>query len=93
VDVYVVAMGNVQAPAFQLAEQVRTALPHLRVMSHCGGGKFKKQMKKANDSGADVALIIGEDEVAAGQASIKFLREEREQQTLSVEEIIAVLQS
>ncbi|MYM62994.1 histidine--tRNA ligase [Pseudomaricurvus sp. HS19] len=92
VDVYVVAMGDVQPQAFALAEQIRNGLPHLRVMSHCGGGNFKKQMKKADASGADVAVILGEDEVAQGQATLKFLREDRPQQTLAVEELLRALQ-
>lgn len=92
VDVYVVAMGDVQAQAFAVAEQVRSGLPHLRVMSHCGGGNFKKQMKKADASGADVAIIIGEDEAANGQATIKFLRDDKPQQTLAVEELLSALQ-
>ncbi len=92
VDVYVVAMGDVQPQAFALAEQIRNELPHLRVMSHCGGGNFKKQMKKADASGADVAVILGEDEVAQGQATLKYLREDRPQQTLAVEELLRALQ-
>ena len=92
VDIYVVGAGDVAVPALQLAERIRTELPSLRVMSHCGGGKFKKQMKKANDSGATIAIIIGEDEAAAGKATLKYLREDREQQTLTVEELLAALQ-
>lgn len=92
VDVYVMAMGDVQAQAFSLAEKIRTGLPHLRVMNHCGGGNFKKQMKKANASGADFAIILGEDEAANGQATLKYLREDRPQQTLAVEQLLAALQ-
>ncbi|WP_439136131.1 histidine--tRNA ligase [Pseudomaricurvus sp.] len=92
VDVYVVAMGDVQAQAFAVAELVRSGLPHLRVMNHCGGGNFKKQMKKADASGADVAIIIGEDEAANGQATIKYLRDDKPQQTLAVEELLSSLQ-
>lgn len=92
VDVYVVAMGDVQAQAFAVAERVRSGLPHLRVMSHCGGGNFKKQMKKADASGADIAIIIGEDEAANGQATVKFLRADKPQQTLAVEQLLSALQ-
>ncbi len=41
---------------------------------HCGGGSFKSQMKKADKSGAKIALIFGEDELAAQQISVKLLR-------------------
>lgn len=92
VDVYVVAMGDVQAQAFAVAERVRSGLPHLRVMNHCGGGNFKKQMKKADASGADIAIIIGEDEAANGQATVKFLRADKPQQTLAVEQLLSALQ-
>jgi len=57
------------------------------VQCHCGGGKFKKQMKKANDSGALIALIIGEDEIANEQVTIKYLREQKDQITISVAEL------
>lgn len=92
VDVYVVAMGDVQAQAFAVAERVRSGLPHLRVMNHCGGGNFKKQMKKADASGADIAIIIGEDEAANGQVTVKFLRADKPQQTLAVEQLLSALQ-
>ncbi len=91
-DVYVVAMGDVLPQAFAMAEQIRNRLPHLRVVSHCGGGNFKKQMKKADASGADFAVIIGEDEAAAGQATLKYLRVDQPQQTLAVEELLSALQ-
>lgn len=81
-DVYQVSMGNVTTPAMQLATQLRESIPSLRLQMHLGGGNFKKQMKKANESGARFALILGEDEVAAGKASIKDLRESGEQITL-----------
>ena len=90
-DIYVVAVGDVQSAAMQLAEQIRDELPFLRVLTNCGGGNFKNQLKKADKSGADIALILGEDEAKAGKVSIKFLREEIEQQTLAFDEVIAYL--
>jgi histidyl-tRNA synthetase len=72
-------MGNVTSAAMQLATKLREDLPNLRLQMHLGGGNFKKQMKKANESGARFALIVGEDEVAEGKASIKELRESGEQ--------------
>src|SRR5690606_31423880 len=61
VDVYLVAVGDVQARALALAENLRTELPYLRLVTHLGGGSFKSQMKKADKSGAQLALILGED--------------------------------
>lgn len=79
-DVYVVS-ENATA-ALLLAEQLRSQQPQLKVLCHCGGGKFKKQMKRADDVGARFALILGETEIQSAQVSIKFLREAREQITL-----------
>ncbi|MBE7215899.1 histidine--tRNA ligase [Shewanella benthica] len=80
VDVYVTAMGDAsKIEAIKIAQALRSDLPGLRVMSHCGGGNFKKQMKRADKSGALIALVIGEDELASNQVAIKYLREKKEQ--------------
>ena len=92
-DVFLVAVGDVQSVAMQLAERIRNELPFIRLMVNCGGGNFKSQFKKADKSGADIALILGEDEAKAGKLAFKFLREEVEQQTLSFDEAINLLQS
>src|SRR5690606_8569123 len=65
-DVYWVAAGNVERAALQRAERIRDELPYLRLLTHCGGGSIKSQMKKADKGFADIALILGEDEVQAG---------------------------
>lgn len=84
VDVYLMSMGEqAEAESMRLAEDLRSALPNLRLVLHCGGGSFKSQMKKADKSGARVALILGENEVIEGTVGIKFLREERDQETLN----------
>ncbi|TXF11067.1 histidine--tRNA ligase [Pelomicrobium methylotrophicum] len=73
VDVYVVHQGErASALAPQVAETLRDA--GLRVVLHCGGGSFKSQLKKADASGAQVAVIIGDDEAQAGEVSVKPLR-------------------
>ena len=82
VDLYLVAVGDVSVQAMQLAEQLRTDLSSVRVESHCGGGSFKSQMKKADKSGATVAVILGENELSSGTVGVKFLREERPQETV-----------
>ncbi|MDO3385122.1 histidine--tRNA ligase [Gilvimarinus sp. SDUM040013] len=91
VDVYMAAVGDVQSAALGLAARVRHALPELKLFMHCGGGSFKNQLKKADKSGADVALILGEDEAAANTIAVKFLREDRPQQTLSQGDVIDLL--
>jgi len=82
-DAYLLAMGErAEREALLLGEQLRDALPGLSLQVHCGGGGFKSQIKKADRSGARLALILGEDELEQGQLTIKYLREEREQETL-----------
>ncbi|AUD59743.1 histidine--tRNA ligase [Shewanella sp. Pdp11] len=84
VDVYVTAMGdNCLVEAIKVAQELRSALPNLKVMSHCGGGNVKKQMKRADKSGAAVALLIGEDELAEGMVTVKYLRNDNEQQRVA----------
>jgi histidyl-tRNA synthetase len=81
-DVYLTVMGNVLPQAMALAESLRTQLPFLRLLTHCGGGNFKSQMKKADKSGATVALILGEDEAERGEVTVKYLRGGAEQVTV-----------
>ena len=72
-DVYLVHSGEAaQRAAFTVAEELRSG--GLGVIVHCGGGSFKSQMKKADGSGAALAVIIGEDEVANGSVALKPLR-------------------
>ncbi|MAA71923.1 MAG: histidine--tRNA ligase [Bermanella sp.] len=88
-DVYLVAVGDVTSAAMQISAQLREQLPNLRLQMHMGGGNFKKQMKKANESGAQFALILGEDEVANSQAGIKPLRDQSEQVSVAHSDLAA----
>jgi len=76
-----------------IAEKIREAIPSLRLLTNCGGGSFKNQFKKADKSGARVAIILGEEELRSQQVSIKFLREERPQETVAIEQLSAYLVS
>jgi histidyl-tRNA synthetase len=88
VDIYVTAMnGSVELYARQISEALRDALPQIKVMNHCGGGNFKKQMKRADQSGASIALIIGQDEMALQQVTVKYLREKQPQETVLIKEL------
>ncbi len=78
--VYVVAVGNESdATGFNLAEQLRQEFPRKTIKMNCGGGSFKSQMKRADRSGALIALILGEDEVKNQEVTLKYLREEGKQ--------------
>jgi len=83
-DVYVCALGDgADKAALLLSDQIRDQHDWLRVQSHCGGGSFKSQMKKADKSGARFAILLGENEIAQQQATVKDLTGELEQQTLA----------
>ena len=89
VDIYVVYQGEgTTLAAFQLAEKLRSELPHLSTMLHCSGGNFKKQFRRADKSGATLALVLGESEVQNNQVVVKHLLGEAEQQTIDVANLI-----
>lgn len=92
-DVYVLLDGEAaQAWGLRVLEQVREALPALKIETHLAGGSFKSQFKKADKSGASWALIIGPDEVNQQQVSFKHLREEGPQQKLTIAALLQFLQ-
>jgi len=93
-DVYVIMVGTpAEQQGLSLAEELRDTLPLLRLHTNLGGGSFKSQMKRADKSGALLALILGEDECALRQVSIKFLREERQQEKISQTDLAGWLQT
>jgi histidyl-tRNA synthetase len=71
----VVAGEGTQAEGLRLSENLRNQLPGLRLVVNGGGGSFKAQIKRADRSGALLALILGEAELAAGTIGVKPLRE------------------
>ena len=72
---YIVTVGErAEAHGLVLADRLRDALPGLRVLLNGGGGSFKNQFKRADKSGAVLALILGDSELDAGQVGIKPLR-------------------
>ena len=91
-DLYLITMGEQAGRhGMQLAETLRDALPSLRVTTHCGGGGFKSQFKKADKSNARYALVLGDDELARGEAGLKPLREAGEQQQLRLDGLVEAL--
>ncbi len=77
---YLAMMGEeAEQLGWRLAESLRDELPGLRLTVHCGGGSFKSQLKKADRSGAELALILGETEIRQGRVGIKPLRSGEEQ--------------
>ncbi len=91
-DFYLMPLGDAaELAAVSVAEQLRLALPGKRVMLHCGGGNLKKQLKRADKSGAAVGLLLGDNELAAGQVTVKWLRADHPQQTVQITDLAAVL--
>ena len=89
---YMVLAGEgSEIAGLKLAEALRTELPEIRLISHCGGGSFKSQFKRADKSGAQVALVLGEDEVRNQTVSLKYLRQDHPQQTIAQGELAATL--
>jgi histidyl-tRNA synthetase len=87
-QIYLVLVGeHAQIPGFKLAEQLRDAWPGLALQVNLGGGSFKTQFKRADKSGAEFALVLGDDEAARGVVAVKALRRELAQEECPVERI------
>jgi len=92
--VYLVMAGEgaIQT-GMKLAEQLRTAIPGLRVQSNLGGGSFKSQFKRADRCGAPLAMVLAENELSSGQVTIKPLRDDSGQQQISLGDLEDYLRS
>ncbi|HED17307.1 MAG TPA: histidine--tRNA ligase [Gammaproteobacteria bacterium] len=89
---YLVLVGDTAtSQGLVLAERCRASLPGLRLIGNCAGGSFKAQFKRADRSGAQLALLIGDDELAAGIVGIKYLRDKKEQSEVKQENLIDFL--
>ncbi|QUM82160.1 MULTISPECIES: histidine--tRNA ligase [unclassified Moritella] len=89
VDVYIAALGEgADIHGMLLAEQLRDQMPNVKCMMHNGGGNFKKQLKRADQNGAKVALILGGDEIENKQVTVKDLTGKTEQKTIAVTELV-----
>jgi histidyl-tRNA synthetase len=87
-DIYLVMVGDkTTSHGLVLAEALRKALPGLSIQSNLGGGSFKSQFKRADRSGARLAMVLGEEELANNQVSIKALRSDGAQQQISMENL------
>lgn len=91
-DIYIMTVGEqAQKNSLLLAETLRNAYPHLKILNPLSGGSLKNQLKRADKSEAQLGLIITENEAAADTVTIKFLREAREQVTISGSELVDFL--
>ena len=86
--VYIARLGEkAEIKGLLLAEDLRNKLPGLKILTHCGTGNFKKQLKRADKSGAKICVLIGDDELLNNKVTIKFLRERQEQIQLSISDL------
>jgi histidyl-tRNA synthetase len=91
-QVYLVLAGAVaERRGLKLAEELRDALPGVRLQANLGGGGIKAQLKRADRSGATVALLLGDDELARGIATVKPLRADVEQMHVAFADLPARL--
>ena len=94
IDAYIVALGeSALRYGLYLAGEIRTKFPNLAIQMNCGGGSIKTQMKRADRSGARLALIIGEQEVAQQQVSVKYMQTDGQQQAISKDVLMELLQN
>ncbi len=91
-QIFIAAVGEGMATHGLLLGEMLREKTGYRTQMHCGGGSFKSQIKKADKSGAAIALILGENEVTNGEVAVKFLREARDQETVSLSGLIEFLQ-
>lgn len=86
--IYLIVSGDAaQRCGLLLAEQLRDQVPGLRVKLHCGGGSFKSQFKRADRSGAEIALVLGDDEMERNEVGVKSLRSKGDQQVFSQNDV------
>ena len=86
--VYLLLSGNnTKKHGLLLAEEIRDKLPNIKIETNCGEGRLKSQFKRADKSGAQIALILGEDELEKKQLTVKYLRNDKPQITIKSQEI------
>jgi len=91
-DLYLVNVGELaEQKAFTVAESLRSM--GLNVVLHAGGGSFKSQMKKADRSGARFAAILGDDEAAAEELSLKPMLGQGEQARVKLDQVLSIVHS
>lgn len=89
IDAYLVLLGQeAERVGIKILAGLRTRIPTCSVVMNCGGGSIKSQMKRADKSNAKLAIILGEDEIKNSNVTLKFLREQRDQETVPQEDLV-----
>ena len=90
IDAYLVLLGQeAERVGVKIIADLRTKVPDCSVVMNCGGGSIKSQMKRADKSNAKLAVILGGDEIENNKATVKFLREQRDQETVPQENLVS----
>jgi len=90
--IYIVAVGSkAEEEGFVLAEELRDAYPNLSIEMNLNGGRFKQQFKRADKAGADIALILGDDEISKQTVGVKPMRSEGHQETVDRKELLSII--
>ena len=90
--IYIVAVGSkAEGERFLLAEELREAYPNLSIEMNLNGGRFKQQFKRADKAGADIALILGDDEMRQQTVGVKPMRSEGHQETVDRKELLSII--
>ncbi len=90
--IYIVAVGSkAEGERFLLAEELRDAYPNLSIEMNLNGGQFKQQFKRADKAGADIALILGDDEISKQTVGVKPMRSEGHQETVDRKELLSII--
>ena len=93
-NAYLVLVGDkASLQGMSLSEKWRNEVPGLKLQVNCGGGSIKSQMKKADKSGANIAFILGDDELEKNVITAKFLREKKEQEVIGLNEVVNYLKN
>ena len=90
--IYIVAVGSkAEEEGFVLAEELRDAYPNLSIEMNLNGGRFKQQFKRADKAGADIALILGDDEMRQQTVGVKPMRSEGHQEIVDRKELLSII--
>lgn len=93
-DIFIIMIGEeAEIEGMALTERLRNEHAYVSFLTNCSGGSLKNQMKKADKSQAEIALILGEEELAKRIISVKYLKQKKEQETVSFDEINAFLKN
>ncbi len=88
-DIYfIMADGEAKQKGLLLAEKLRDELPNLALITNCGSGNFKTQFKRADKSGAKIALILGDEELQRNFITVKYLREDKPQESIDINNLV-----